>query len=1380
MRIFRTLIFILILTLVIPSSSVFAADNDTVKVDLITNGDFEDRLNGWVATGNLAEWVTDANGEDGCVYITKHDNNGELIQEEVQFVKGETYTLTAKIKMDKAVAKANFILMYADANDYSIIGPNTTVTTDETTVSTTFTFNGYGDLGKETGGSARVTVRIGRDSSDTDGSYNYWLDDFHITTKRDRETVEKLTAIPERDANRDLYAESMEQYGFDDTKDHWADYHFDWLAKEQIVLGDGTGKCNPDRFVTRAEVVQMLMRIINVERKGSNIFDDVLKDAYYYDAVCSANDLGIIDPALKLNNKFMPENYATRQEVTSMAVNMLDVMGKLPAKIKNPKQVNDLTEVSGWAKDYVTKAIETGIMAGDNLGQFNPKSNMTFAEAAVVIKRVMNIVEPSVFYVDYEGGNDDNIGSDIYPFKTLQKAKTAVSLANDNMKRDIIVYIKSGVTKVDQPLMFTSEDSGTNGYEIIYTKYGDGDAVISGGIEVNNWEIYDADKNIYRAYVGGVQSRQFFVNGVRGIRARSKGTISNPTWDNGEIGYTTTDKFLLDFEHPSDLEFVFNFAWTNPRAGVDRIYEEGDRVVVAMDQPIWGVLRNRGNVTIDKAPTYYENAYELLDEGGEWYLNNHDGYIYYMPRFFEDINTAECVIPVLEQFASLKGKSLDERIENIRFEDLDFKYTTWMRPSSNYGHSDAQDNFLRYAEHLPLEFNTDFFPDSVFYIENAENIAFHKCTFSKLGTAVINMMRGVRNCNVVGNEFYDCSANGVHTGDISTGQFDGWADNPTPEEEMRNIDITNNYFHHMAIDYGSATMISQTFPIESDMNDNEIFDIPYSGIHIGWGWNPYHTATTGTQINGNYVHDVMTEQMDGGAIYFCTGSGGTKANPNMMARNYLKDQYQIFGIIYFDHGCTGWRATENVVDLSEVPLWGENHDTYPSWFMAYSDSIKNIWGDHNYTSTLDTSAIGDPSRVHMTDNVYVTDGNWPDEAKQIMEEAGVKAPYKNLFPDKLQELKAPEKAMISIDETKPMELAAITRKEKAYDLSQIKGYYESSDESIVKVDENGNMTGVSRGTADVTAYFVVDEIIISATTTVACDISVSDMDLIESGKDTKDIVEILKIGDSKKVDVKAVDFIGEEVEVDKVELIAEDPEIISVDPDGTVTGLSRGETKVIAKAEKDGIEVVNEITVQVLIHGTGEKVDMKGTSTADMLSSANSWAFTDTGKIKRNADALEFYTPGGYATYMGEKFGDELLEFDLMIEGSATGWPSLAVRAQEHGSYDSPTGGMYLVTFRKDIIEVQRFVEGKRMVIFGYIEGNTPVGGGPRVNDCVVYDKWARVQMGAINEENGVRIIVNVDGVNVIDYLDTDKDAIREPGYFQVWSRSGGTMHLNG
>ena len=86
----------------------------------------------------------------------------------------------------------------------------------------------------------------------------------------------------------------------------------------------------------------------------------------------------------------------------------------------------------------------------------------------------------AVFYVS-PTGSDSGSGTIGSPFRTIEKARDAVSAINGAMTGDIYVYLRGGNYYLTSTLIFNRKDSGTNGFRVIYTAYTGEIPVISGG-----------------------------------------------------------------------------------------------------------------------------------------------------------------------------------------------------------------------------------------------------------------------------------------------------------------------------------------------------------------------------------------------------------------------------------------------------------------------------------------------------------------------------------------------------------------------------------------------------------------------------------------------------------------------------------------------------------------------------------------------------------------------------------------------------------------------------------------------------------------------------------------------------------------------------------
>lgn len=138
------------------------------------------------------------------------------------------------------------------------------------------------------------------------------------------------------------------------------------------------------------------------------------------------------------------------------------------------------------------------------------------------------------FYVS-PSGSDKNPGTKAKPFQTITHARDSVAKINSNMTGDIVVHLAGGAYEISESVVFDVNDSGTNGHKVIYKAIAGQTPMVSGGKAIKNWEIHDKEKNIYKATVAGLEFRQIYVNGVRGIRARHAEARKNNSSDWGEI-----------------------------------------------------------------------------------------------------------------------------------------------------------------------------------------------------------------------------------------------------------------------------------------------------------------------------------------------------------------------------------------------------------------------------------------------------------------------------------------------------------------------------------------------------------------------------------------------------------------------------------------------------------------------------------------------------------------------------------------------------------------------------------------------------------------------------------------------------------------------------
>ena len=168
----------------------------------------------------------------------------------------------------------------------------------------------------------------------------------------------------------------------------WAAESVNKLHSAGIVSGVGEGKFEPQRNVTREEMITMLIKAYKVSLDGiaKDKFTDVPSDSWYAPFVCTAYEKGYV--AGIGEGKFGAGNTITRQDAAVMAYNIAVANGKTFTPTKD--MFSDDAKISDYAKIAVYALKGAGVINGMGDGSFAPKSTCTRAEAAVIIATLLN------------------------------------------------------------------------------------------------------------------------------------------------------------------------------------------------------------------------------------------------------------------------------------------------------------------------------------------------------------------------------------------------------------------------------------------------------------------------------------------------------------------------------------------------------------------------------------------------------------------------------------------------------------------------------------------------------------------------------------------------------------------------------------------------------------------------------------------------------------------------------------------------------------------------------------------------------------------------------------------------------------------------------
>ncbi len=376
------------------------------------------------------------------------------------------------------------------------------------------------------------------------------------------------------------------------------------------------------------------------------------------------------------------------------------------------------------------------------------------------------------FYVSVLG-SDEGDGSESSPFATLARAQEEVRKYNKDMQGDIVVNIMGGRYELsnEERWEFHIEDSGSKGYDIIYRAADKNNIpTISGAVEVKGtWT--KGENGIWHIKADNLEfAREMFVNDKTTVRARSPKVIWGDEYykdenDNALGMYIDKAKLGL-YENPEDVEFHWVHFWKDSFYYVEDILQDPDnpnRVIAILERDVWKSLVSMGFGTQEagiETGFTVENAYELLDEPGEFYFNKKTKVLSYIPREGEDMNTAEVLVPKSDQLLYIRGDNYYNRVKNLRFENIRFAHTTNSAfEFTSYGGGQGE-----YPYPSNLNGRQGRAANSVDW---AENIDFEQCVFYGLTAMGLHFRHGVHHSNVNGCVFTDLGASGFAAGHVN-------------------------------------------------------------------------------------------------------------------------------------------------------------------------------------------------------------------------------------------------------------------------------------------------------------------------------------------------------------------------------------------------------------------------------------------------------------------------------------------------------------------------------------------------------------------------------------------------------------------------------------
>ena len=574
-------------------------------------------------------------------------------------------------------------------------------------------------------------------------------------------------------------------------------------------------------------------------------------------------------------------------------------------------------------------------------------------------------------------GDDSNPGTPAQPLASIaaaqRQARELRRLAKVDANEPVRIILRGGVYQLDSPLFFRPEDSGTETSPTLIEAATNEQPVVSGGISIGGWKPLAGDipglPEAARGQVwvadapkfGGrlLEFRQLWVNDRKAIRAREpNGNTLNRlvAWDkmNQEAWVSAAALSVLSSSRRQpaqilpdgmkneiqsrltpaatfpQLEMVIDQVWEIAVLRVKSLHLETNTACLTFQQPESKIQFEHpwppATVTTKyQAPFFLANAIEFLDSPGEWFSDPAAGKIYYWPRPGEDLTRAKVAAPALETLMLVTG-TLDRPVEHLAFRGIRFEHATWLRPSAA-GHVPLQAGMFMLdacrlkpkgtAEQKKLD-NQAWTgrPPAGVSVTDANHISFERCRFEHMASAGLDFQSGTHDDLIEGCVFRDLGGNGIQLGKFSDPGMEAHLPyNPKDEREIcARETIANNLVTDCGTEDWGCVGIAAGYVRHTAIQHNEVSNLPYTGISLGWGWTRLTTCMSDNVVYANHIHHVATRLGDTAGIYTLSAQPGTVVSENFIhdikMSPYVPDPDHWF-YLYLDEGSSFITVRDN-------------------------------------------------------------------------------------------------------------------------------------------------------------------------------------------------------------------------------------------------------------------------------------------------------------------------------------------------------------------------------------------------------------------------------------------------------------------------------------
>ncbi len=570
-------------------------------------------------------------------------------------------------------------------------------------------------------------------------------------------------------------------------------------------------------------------------------------------------------------------------------------------------------------------------------------------------------------------GSDLNDGSKEKPFATLnmalRKARELRRLNDESIKAGIHIILRGGNYQVLETIVIKPEDNGTRESSTFIEAAPNEKPVLSGGVQISNWKKVTTPVNglqakyqnkIWVADVPQVNGnnfnfRQLWVDDVKAVRAKSSNgdaMLRILNWNKAEAACVIPTLPFINLDKTRQLELFIHQWWEIANLRVKKVQVMGDSTKLFFHQPESKIQNEHPwpapwlSKETGNSAFYLTNAIQFLDEPGEWFLDNVQHKVYYWPRSNENLATVKVLAPFTETLISVKG-TIDNPVKNLVIDGISFQHTGWLRPSQQ-GHVPHQLGlYMTEAYRLkpagtkekPMLDNQAWIGRQTAAVELscAIRTRIKNCSFLHLAATGVDLKKGVQDNMTKNNLFSDIGGTAILAGNYGDeGREIHLPFNPKDNREKCDvIFIENNFITNATNEDWGAVGIGCGFVSRTSIRHNEIENVSYSGISLGWGWSAEQNMMKGNRVVANKIHHYGKWNYDCAGIYTLSAQPGSVIEDNYIDSIYKSPIAHLpshWFYVYTDEGSSNftvknnWTVSQKYLQNANGPgnVWSNN------------------------------------------------------------------------------------------------------------------------------------------------------------------------------------------------------------------------------------------------------------------------------------------------------------------------------------------------------------------------------------------------------------------------------------------------------------------------